>query len=292
MLISKTIEPYKDYLTGTLSKGTADSYSGTLQRFVAVVGDKSFKELEFNDFLRYKSAMVRRKNSTSFIATDISALISYMQYLRKAHAYKGVDILDIKDLRPRITQAIPEAIEKWQQDELIEKAKEFSVEYGMLTELLLFSGTRISETLGISRKQVTQGRIGINGIESDTLVIKVVGKGSKERMIPLVPSVAKSLDQYISYLDQKHPKGWQMLFDLAYKSVWRNLKAIGKEAGVDVHPHMLRHSFGTNLIDAGVDIRVIAELMGHSSLNTTKRYTQVQMKLKADAVSKLERGNA
>jgi site-specific recombinase XerD len=115
----------------------------------------------------------------------------------------------------------------------------------------------------------------------------VVGKGEKPREIPLSINAEQILRKYMIYLDAKNPDGFGRLFPRSYSTYWRRLQRLGEQSGVKVSPHVLRHSFGVELIDRGENIRRVAELMGHSDMNTTMRYTAVKDKSKIDAVNRL-----
>jgi integrase/recombinase XerD len=93
--------------------------------------------------------------------------------------------------------------------------------------------------------------------------------------------------RYLRYLGDKHTGGFERLFPHLYSTYWRRLKKLGEKAGVKVSPHVLRHSFGVELLDRGEDLRRITDLMGHTDMNTTMRYTTVKDKSKIDAVNKL-----
>lgn len=145
-----------------------------------------------------------------------------------------------------------------------------------LAELLYGSGLRISEAIGLD----------LNDLDSD--VIRVVGKGSKERMVPLSGAAIKRIRRYI---EQRHAflkddYSEQALFlsvragkRLDRRQANRVIAKLAKLAGLpkDVHPHMLRHSFATHMLEAGADLRSVQELLGHENLTTTQRYTHLDM---------------
>ena len=142
MTIKKVVEPYRVHLWNSKnSRGTATTYFEAFKRFLKyassqAAGGKSFdtfkeavsgfnlslKDLQFEDFESYKGHLKQGGKSTSFIATEISALVCFLKFLKKRHHQKGIEILieNVRDLRPRITQKVPEAIEKFQVDTMIE----------------------------------------------------------------------------------------------------------------------------------------------------------------------------
>ena len=94
----------------------------------------------------------------------------------------------------------------------------------------------------------------------------MVGKGEKPREIPLSINAEQILRKYMIYLDAKNPDGFGRLFPRSYSTYWRRLQRLGEQSGVKVSPHVLRHSFGVELIDRGENIHMVAELMGHSNM--------------------------
>jgi len=117
--------------------------------------------------------------------------------------------------------------------------------------------------------------------------LKVIkGKGNKERIIPLNDDIKTTIKRYIEFLKFKNPKATK-LFSYSYSTLWYRLKKIAKRAGITVHPHVMRHTFATTLLSKGVDIRVIADIMGHADVSSTMRYTKVKPQLAVEAVNKL-----
>ena len=145
-----------------------------------------------------------------------------------------------------------------------------------LAEVLYGSGLRISEAIGLD----------LNDVDSD--VVRVVGKGNKERIVPLSSAAVKRIRRY---MEQRHALlgddySEQALFlsvragkRLDRRQANRIVAKLGKLAGLpkDVHPHMLRHSFATHMLEAGADLRSVQELLGHENLTTTQRYTHLDM---------------
>jgi integrase/recombinase XerC len=137
-------------------------------------------------------------------------------------------------------------------------------------ELLYGAGLRVSELVGLDVADVQQ--------ES----VRVRGKGNKERLVPLLGKARAAVERYLERRAELRPQGAALLLNLrggrlTARSVARHLARYALEAGAPghVHPHALRHSFATHLLDMGADLRGIQELLGHASLSTTQRYTHV-----------------
>jgi site-specific recombinase XerD len=151
-----------------------------------------------------------------------------------------------------------------------------------LVELLYGAGLRVSEAMGLSRAAVDlEGRI-----------VRVIGKGDKERIVQLGRPAAEALRRYLAmgrpHLDRRHRPD---LFlnarggSLTRAGAFLILRRLADRAGLDparVHPHLLRHSFATHLLEGGADLRSVQEMLGHADLSTTERYTHVSDRRRRD----------
>ena len=183
-----------------------------------------------------------------------------------------IDIRDIKDLRPKIRQSIPDYLERWQIDEILEACDDLEDE--VIIRMLFTTGLRASELLSLK----------ISDIKSDgnTSWITVTGKGDKQRMVSLNKSTSEVLDRYIMFVKLKNPKQ-ERIFNFSYSKLLYRIKKLEKKVGYKLHPHLLRHSFATELLSNGVDIRTIQLMLGHSSLDVTARYAKVKPQMVREA---------
>jgi len=152
-----------------------------------------------------------------------------------------------------------------------------------MLELLYSSGARVSELIGINLNDLST----VSSVDGEITTLKLRGKGSKERIVPLGSYAAKAIDNYCVRvrpgLLAKNPKNNPALFlnsrggRISRQSAWQMVLAAAKAAGITEHvsPHVFRHSYATHLLDGGADIRVVQELLGHSSVTTTQIYTLV-----------------
>ena len=184
---------------------------------------------------------------------------------------------------PKLDKTLPDFLHQEEIDELFvnnEKRTDFlALRDHALLELLYASGLRVSEVVNLTLDQV----------ESQTRIIKVTGKGNKERMVPYSVECKKTLDKYIDECRKEIVEKNKLETDpkalflnargekLTTRGVEYILKSIEKKIGMelDLHPHKMRHSFATHLLDEGVDLRVIQEILGHESLETTQVYTHI-----------------
>ena len=142
-----------------------------------------------------------------------------------------------------------------------------------MLELLYSSGLRVSELVSIK----------LGDIHFDAGFIRVLGKGSKERIVPVNQ---RALEKIRDYSEKERPeilkkKQSPYLFvtrngsSMTRQRFWQTLKAIGKQSGVELSPHTIRHCFATHLLEGGADLRSLQKMLGHSDISTTQIYTKV-----------------
>ena len=142
-----------------------------------------------------------------------------------------------------------------------------------MLELLYSSGLRVSELV----------RIKLGDIHFDAGFVRILGKGDKERVVPVN---VRALAKVKRYMDEERPvilKKRQSLYlfvtkrgkPMSRQRFWQTLKAIGKQAGLEISPHTIRHCFATHLLEGGADLRSVQKMLGHSDISTTQIYTKV-----------------
>jgi integrase/recombinase XerD len=144
-----------------------------------------------------------------------------------------------------------------------------------LVELLYGAGLRVSEAVGLER----------GAVDLDARLVRCVGKGDKERVVPLGREAAEALRRYLArgrpYLDRRHRPELFLNAQggaLTRAGAFLVVRRLAAKAGLDparVHPHLLRHSFATHLLEGGADLRSVQEMLGHADLGTTELYTHV-----------------
>ncbi len=149
-----------------------------------------------------------------------------------------------------------------------------------ILELCYGCGLRASEAVSVRLEDLNQGN----------KLLRIRGKGERERMVPFVGNVAAAVVDYIEQARGKvNPQGVSEVFlsrngkPLGRGDLWRIVRKRGKLGGIPesrLYPHILRHSFATHLLRRGVDLRTLQEIVGHSSINTTEQYTHLDMELR------------
>jgi len=173
---------------------------------------------------------------------------------------------------------LPKVLSKKEIKALIDNTS--NIKHRLIIKLLYSSGLRLQELINLKRKDLDFDR---------NLIHIVKGKGNKDRITILSNSIKTDLLRYFSKSEFNTPyvlEGRHGRY--SKKSVQNVLNRAGKRIGVKVHPHMLRHSFATHLLEAGTDIRHIQKLLGHTDLKTTQIYTKVSVKHLARIKSPLD----
>ena len=177
---------------------------------------------------------------------------------------------------PRLLQKLPRVLAESDVEALL-KAPDLETPLGVrdraMIELLYASGLRVSELVGLS---LSQARL-------DLGLVNVIGKGSRERLVPLGESAEQWLGRYLREVRPQLVKGrHETLFvnrygkPLSRQGFWKLLRAYGTSAGItELHPHLLRHSFATHLLEHGADLRSVQAMLGHADISTTQIYTHI-----------------
>lgn len=158
-------------------------------------------------------------------------------------------------------------------DKRSEKATAMNFRNSVMVELLYSSGLRVSELINLK----------IQDINIEAGFIRVIGKGSKERVVPVSRRTVERIKEYIrSYRNQLLGKKLtDYLFTtsrgkaMTRQRFWQTLKVYGRQIGLNISPHTLRHSFATHLLEGGADLRSVQKMLGHSDISTTQIYTKV-----------------
>ena len=144
-----------------------------------------------------------------------------------------------------------------------------------MLEVLYATGMRVSELLSLK----------VDAVNLEDNWVRVLGKGSKERLIPLHAGAVALLRRYLVLRSARfQARSAPEIFlnrsgrRLSRVQFWRDLRALGRKAGLKtpLHPHLLRHTFATHLLEGGADLRAVQEMLGHASLSTTQIYTHLQ----------------
>jgi integrase/recombinase XerD len=232
----------------------------------------------------YVASMRAAGLAATTIARRVAAIRSFYrhQVLLGARADNPAAELDL----PRRRRTLPRTLSPGEAERLIDAAAGTtprSLRDRALIELLYGAGLRVSEAVGLDKA----------GIDLDQRIVRCIGKGSKERVVPVGREAVEALRRYLSrgrpYLDKRHrpelflnAQGGALTRSGAFLILRRVADAAGLEPG-RVHPHLLRHSFATHLLEGGADLRSVQEMLGHADLATTELYTHVSDRRRRDS---------
>lgn len=262
-------------LAARRSPRTVDAYRRDLAVLATfrggLVGDATVEDLE-----RWLAAMRADGLAPSTVARRVSAIRSYFRHLVLIGSKTENPAASLQ--LPRRARTLPRALSPAETERLIDAATGSgprSLRDRALVELLYGAGLRVSEAVGLEKGSVAL----------EERVVRVLGKGDKERLVPLGRPAAESVRRYLAigrpHLDRRYrPELFLNVRGgpLTRAGVFFILRKLADRAGLEpgrVHPHLLRHSFATHLLEGGADLRSVQEMLGHADLGTTERYTHV-----------------
>jgi len=279
--MQELLDRYARYLDveRSLSPNTIRNYTTDVLHFLNFLDLEEVKSLEDIDhpiIRNYLGQLLDSGTVRGSISRKMSALRSFFQYLNREHLVENEPLALISN--PKMEKRLPSFLTSEEILSLL-AAPEGSTPHGLrdraILELLYASGLRVSEIASLNSKDVN--------VENRQLL--VWGKGSKQRMVLMGEPAAEAI---ADYLENGRPKlagdqGSDALFlnrygrRIAQRRIQYMLKKYAKLAGITrrVHPHMLRHTFATHMLDGGADLRVVQELLGHTDLASTQVYTHV-----------------
>ena len=279
---------YVNYLRleKSLSENTVSNYLFDLERFinylyaehsidsVSSVTDKIIESYVY--YLRNKKSKKGEYFSIKSINRHISSLKTFFKYLlsEKNIESNPTDIIDA----PKTSRKLPDVLTIQEIDKMFmqtDNTDKYELRDRAIMETMYASGLRVSETVNLR----------INDIFFKEGILRVFGKGSKERIVPIGNSAIKFINQYLEnsrpYFAKSISEDFVFLNFrgkyLTRMSIWNIIQKYSKKAGIkkSMHPHILRHSFATHLLEGGADIRIIQEMLGHSDISTTQIYTHI-----------------
>lgn len=257
------------------SPKTIESYHLDLREFESFLTAEhlTVTTFESRDARNYLTFIYDKNYKKTTISRKISAIRSFYNYLNERYIVENNPMSQVSF--PKRDSMLPDFLYENQIDALfqsLDKNKKMYTRDRALLELLYGTGIRSAELLNIE----------VSDIDFDHRLLKVLGKGSKERIVPFNESVKEALLEYIETFskDMEETGAFWLNYNLT-KLTDRGLRYIinkvMKESAVkaSLHPHTLRHTFATHMLNNGADIRAVQELLGHESLSTTQRYTHV-----------------
>lgn len=276
--------PLETYLQGYLawlrfekrySELTAQSYARDLHYLFELLGEKSLNTLNAAQIRGFIKIMHGKGLSGRSLARLLSAWRGFFNYLIRDCGYTANPCIGIR--APKMDKALPQALSVEQAMRLMEISHDTlaAIRDQAMLELLYTSGIRLAEMVNLDVTQVlpalTSGEI------------TVTGKGQKQRVVPLGKFAIAALQAWLAVREQLARPDETALFvgargqRIAHRVVQLRLKQWGITQGItsNVHPHLLRHSFATQVLQSSGDLRAVQEMLGHSSISSTQIYTHL-----------------
>jgi integrase/recombinase XerD len=279
----REVEAFLALLTARRSPRTVDAYRRDLAALRAFLG-VPVAGARLDDLERYTAQLRADGLSAATIARRAASTRTFFRHLQLVGARTDNPAAELA--LPRRVRTLPRTLSAGEAERLIEAAAggtPRALRDRALVELLYGAGVRVSEAMGLEK----------GGVDLDERLVQVVGKGGKERVVPLGREAAEALRRYLArgrpHLDRRHrpelflnAKGGA----LTRAGAFLILRRLAAAAGLDparVHPHLLRHSFATHLLEGGADLRSVQEMLGHADLGTTELYTHVTDRRRREA---------
>jgi integrase/recombinase XerD len=277
------VEAFLAVSAARLAPRTVEAYRRDLTAAATALG-KPVGAATTEDVEQYLAGLRAEGLAPTTIARRAAAIRSFFRHQVLVGSRRDNPAAEL-DL-PRRTRRLPRTLSPGEAERLVEAARGTTpraLRDHALVELLYGAGLRVSEAVGLER----------GGIDLDNRFVRTIGKGDKERVVPIGRQAAEALRRYLAHgrphLDRRHRPELFLNAQggpLTRAGAFLILRKLAGKAGLDperVHPHLLRHSFATHLLEGGADLRSVQEMLGHADLATTELYTHVSDRRRRDA---------
>ena len=257
-----------------LSENTSKSYERDLKKLDSFLKDlniSNYSQINVETCSAWIGSLYSQNNNPRSIQRHLSSAKGFFRFLKKNNLIDSspFDLVTA----PKSSSTLPEVLSPEDVEQLLnfKPTNVIEIRDMAIVELMYSSGLRVSETVNIN----------INDFEENKSFLRVLGKGAKTRLVPMGSFAINAIDDWLKERD-KIQRNTDALFlnvkgtRLTVRSIQLRLKKMAVKQGLPpIHPHMLRHSFATHMLESSGDLRTIQELLGHSSLSTTQIYTKL-----------------
>ncbi|HOE18856.1 MAG TPA: tyrosine-type recombinase/integrase [Syntrophorhabdaceae bacterium] len=255
---------------------TKRAYKGDIEDFVAFIDKSSYDAIDHNTIRAYIVSIYKNLKKSS-LSRKVSAIKVFFKFMKRKGYTEENTALVIKN--PKIEKNLPKFYtidEMFHFLDFLPREGWLNIRNRAIFELMYSTGTRAQEALNLN----------IDDLHLDGMWIKVRGKGGKERIVPFGEKAKSALEEYRSTVKEmgKDEPGRPLFMNirggrLSYRGLLKIMKKHQLKAQLfkNLSLHGIRHSFATHLLDSGADLRSIQELLGHSKLSTTQKYTHISM---------------
>jgi integrase/recombinase XerD len=269
------VEGFLALLAARRAPRTVEAYRADLAKLAATLGH-SPATATTHELERWVAQMRADGLAATTVGRRVAAVRSFFRHQQLLGARTDNPAAELE--LPKRTRRLPRTLSPAEAERLIEAANGTTpraLRDAALVELLYGAGLRVSEAVGLEK----------GGVDLEQRLVRTIGKGNKERVVPVGRAAVEALRRYLArgrpFLDTRHrpelflnAKGGP----LTRAGAFLILRKLAAKAGLEperVHPHLLRHSFATHLLEGGADLRSVQELLGHADLATTELYTHV-----------------
>jgi integrase/recombinase XerD len=273
--MDKAVDSFLALSATRLAPRTVDAYKRDLADVSAFLEGSPDKATP-DRLAAYVASMRARGLAATTIGRRVAALRSFYRHQMLIGARDDNPAAELE--LPRRARTLPRTLSPGEAERLIEAASGSApraLRDRALVELMYGAGLRVSEAVGLDR----------SAVDLERRLVRCLGKGSKERVVPVGREAVEALRRYLSrgrpFLDRRHRPELFLNAQggaLTRAGAFLILRKLAATAGLEpdrVHPHLLRHSFATHLLEGGADLRSVQEMLGHADLSTTERYTHV-----------------
>jgi site-specific recombinase XerD len=276
------LERYLEYLDVErhASPRTVVAYRHALAKFKHFGGDKiSWAECKAQQFRAFLFDCMKKEMARSYIRLTFAALRSFYKYLIEREGFRENPLREVQ--LPKMDKKLPIVLSISEVDELLTAPNRFerqaqapvwaAARDAAMMELFYSSGLRLNEMAALN----------VADVDTFSETVRVLGKGRKERIVPVGQIALNAIQQYRSEANVHSGPLFvsKLRKRMSARSIWLMLKKHLSQTSIQlrVSPHKLRHSFATHLLDNGADLRSVQTLLGHANLSTTQIYTHVTM---------------
>lgn len=281
------IERFLTYLEieRNASEHTLINYKIDLKEFFDILKDKLVTSIDYLDIRRFLAALKAKEYSKSSISRKLACVRSFFKYLSRENIITANPAVSIST--PKRDKKLPLFLELKEVEDLLDAphgTAEAELRDKAIMELLYGSGIRVGELRGINSED----------IDLYSGLLKVRGKGKKERIVPVGSYAVSAIERYLHKRRRPKKGAEHALFlnnhgtRLTDRSIRRIILKYARQIALNknVSPHTLRHSFATHMLDRGADLRSVQELLGHENISTTQIYTHVTTKRMREVYTK------
>ena len=268
-----------------LSSNSIKAYKTDIKKFVlwlSCSNKPSFIKICESDLNEYIAFMFKNKLSSSSVNRNISSIKAFYLFLIKRKIIMISPAAEI--ITPKKERYLPTSMSELEVEKLLNSPKSLiriEIRDKAMIEMLYATGMRISELVNLK----------LNNVDTNRCVVKVLGKGSKERLIPFGENALEALNLYLNIRPSSNSK--EVFLSnrkrrLSRVAFWQRIKTYLKRENLklSISPHTLRHAFATHLLNRGADLRSVQLLLGHSDLSTTQIYTHIAKQRLSEVLKK------